>query len=68
MTVISHIFLFPIKLCTFQDAMKLNLIFLFFYLQGKPKKEGPMSVEEAVEDSENLTDFLLDFEEDENSF
>ncbi|RVW89908.1 hypothetical protein CK203_036587 [Vitis vinifera] len=44
---------------------KLNLLFLFFYLQDKPKKEGPMSVEEAVDDSENLTDFLLDFEEDE---
>ncbi|RVW34903.1 Protein plastid transcriptionally active 12, chloroplastic [Vitis vinifera] len=33
--------------------------------KDKPKKEGPMSVEEAVDDSENLTDFLLDFEEDE---
>ncbi|XVF27268.1 hypothetical protein REPUB_Repub14bG0092300 [Reevesia pubescens] len=31
----------------------------------KPKKEDPMSLEEAVDDSENLTDFLMDFEEDE---
>ena len=34
-------------------------------LQAKPKKEDPMSLEEAVDDSENLTDFLMDFEEDE---
>ncbi|XP_077243811.1 plastid transcriptionally active 12 isoform X2 [Tasmannia lanceolata] len=36
-------------------------------LQNKKekKKEGPMSLEEAVDDSENLTDFLLDFDEDE---
>ncbi|GLT59903.1 hypothetical protein SLA2020_326970 [Shorea laevis] len=33
--------------------------------KGKPKKEGPMSLEEAIDDSENLTDFLLDFEENE---
>ncbi|KAJ4969486.1 hypothetical protein NE237_016187 [Protea cynaroides] len=33
--------------------------------KGKPKKENPVTVEEAVEDSENLTDFLMDFEEDE---
>ncbi|XP_020092276.1 protein PLASTID TRANSCRIPTIONALLY ACTIVE 12 [Ananas comosus] len=31
----------------------------------KPKKEGPMSLEEAVDDSENLTDFLMDFNEEE---
>ncbi|KAJ7969017.1 protein PLASTID TRANSCRIPTIONALLY ACTIVE 12 [Quillaja saponaria] len=31
----------------------------------KPKKEDPMSLDEAVDDSENLTDFLLDFEEEE---
>lgn len=31
----------------------------------KEKKDGGMSLEEAVDDSENLTDFLLDFEEDE---
>ncbi|XP_050234322.1 protein PLASTID TRANSCRIPTIONALLY ACTIVE 12, chloroplastic [Mercurialis annua] len=31
----------------------------------KPKKEGIMTIEEALEDSENLTDFLLDFEEGE---
>ncbi|XP_010549537.1 PREDICTED: protein PLASTID TRANSCRIPTIONALLY ACTIVE 12 [Tarenaya hassleriana] len=31
----------------------------------KPKKEGGMSLEEAVDESENLTDFLLDFEEEE---
>ncbi|PRQ29540.1 hypothetical protein RchiOBHm_Chr5g0014971 [Rosa chinensis] len=30
----------------------------------KPKKEGPMSLDEAVDDSENLTDFLMDFEEE----
>ncbi|TYI27134.1 hypothetical protein ES332_A05G157700v1 [Gossypium tomentosum] len=33
--------------------------------KGKPKKEDPMSLEEAVDDSENLTDFLMDFEEEE---
>ncbi|XP_031386082.1 protein PLASTID TRANSCRIPTIONALLY ACTIVE 12, chloroplastic isoform X1 [Punica granatum] len=33
--------------------------------KGKPKKEDPMSLEEAVGDSENLTDFLMDFEEEE---
>ncbi|CAL9751361.1 unnamed protein product [Musa acuminata subsp. burmannicoides] len=31
----------------------------------KPKKEGSMSLEEAVDDSENLTDFLMDFDEEE---
>ncbi|PNX97559.1 plastid transcriptionally active protein 12, partial [Trifolium pratense] len=31
----------------------------------KPKKEGPMTLDEAVGDSANLTDFLLDFEEEE---
>ncbi|XP_027363494.1 protein PLASTID TRANSCRIPTIONALLY ACTIVE 12, chloroplastic isoform X2 [Abrus precatorius] len=31
----------------------------------KPKKDGPMSLDEAVDDSENLTDFLMDFEEEE---
>lgn len=31
----------------------------------KPKKEGRMSLEEAVDESENLTDFLMDFEEEE---
>ncbi|KAA8519433.1 hypothetical protein F0562_013692 [Nyssa sinensis] len=31
--------------------------------KGKPKKED-MSLEEAVDDSENLTDFLMDFEEE----
>ncbi|KAK7245623.1 hypothetical protein RIF29_40471 [Crotalaria pallida] len=30
----------------------------------KPKKDGPMSLDEAVDDSENLTDFLMDFEEE----
>ncbi|XP_010504932.1 PREDICTED: protein PLASTID TRANSCRIPTIONALLY ACTIVE 12 isoform X2 [Camelina sativa] len=30
----------------------------------KPKKEGRMSLDEAVDDSENLTDFLMDFEEE----
>ncbi|XP_022724300.1 protein PLASTID TRANSCRIPTIONALLY ACTIVE 12-like [Durio zibethinus] len=33
--------------------------------KAKPKKEDPMSLEEAIDDSENLTDFLMDFEEDE---
>jgi len=33
--------------------------------QPKPKKNGAMSLDEAVEDSENLTDFLMDFEEEE---
>ncbi|XP_057947969.1 protein PLASTID TRANSCRIPTIONALLY ACTIVE 12, chloroplastic isoform X2 [Malania oleifera] len=32
--------------------------------KGKPKKEGPLSLEEAVDDSENLTDFLMDFDEE----
>ncbi|GLT64199.1 hypothetical protein SLA2020_367070 [Shorea laevis] len=32
--------------------------------KGKPKKENPLSLEEAIDDSENLTDFLLDFEEE----
>ncbi|ONK65180.1 uncharacterized protein A4U43_C07F34510 [Asparagus officinalis] len=32
----------------------------------KPKKkEGPMTIEEAIDDSENLTDFLMDFDEEE---
>nr|CAB3478425.1 unnamed protein product [Digitaria exilis] len=34
----------------------------------KPKeksKKGEMSIKEAIDDSENLTDFLMDFEEDE---
>lgn len=32
----------------------------------KPKKkDGPMTVEEAIDDSENLTDFLMDFDEEE---
>ncbi|KAL1217696.1 Protein PLASTID TRANSCRIPTIONALLY ACTIVE 12 [Cardamine amara subsp. amara] len=30
----------------------------------KPTKEGRMSLDEAVDDSENLTDFLMDFEEE----
>jgi hypothetical protein len=33
-------------------------------LQEKPKKKNPSSLEEAIDDYENLTDFLLDFEED----
>ncbi|XP_039054122.1 protein PLASTID TRANSCRIPTIONALLY ACTIVE 12, chloroplastic-like [Hibiscus syriacus] len=32
--------------------------------KAKPKKEDPMSLEESVDDSENLTDFLMDFEEE----
>lgn len=31
----------------------------------KPKKQGPLSLKEAIDDSENLTDFLLDFDENE---
>ncbi|GAV83831.1 hypothetical protein CFOL_v3_27276 [Cephalotus follicularis] len=31
----------------------------------KTKKEDSMSLKEAIEDSENLTDFLMDFEEEE---
>ncbi|XP_020586558.1 protein PLASTID TRANSCRIPTIONALLY ACTIVE 12 [Phalaenopsis equestris] len=30
----------------------------------KPKKQGPMSLEEAIDDSENITDFLMDFEDE----
>ncbi|KAF9609523.1 hypothetical protein IFM89_016884 [Coptis chinensis] len=33
--------------------------------KGKPKKEDPMSLDDAIDDIENLTDFLLDFNEDE---
>lgn len=33
--------------------------------KGKPKKEGPVSLDDAIDESENLTDFLLDFSEDE---
>ncbi|KAF9589893.1 hypothetical protein IFM89_029256 [Coptis chinensis] len=33
--------------------------------KGKPKKECPMSLDDAIDDSENLTDFLLDVNEDE---
>ncbi|RXH98926.1 hypothetical protein DVH24_011251 [Malus domestica] len=32
--------------------------------KGNPKKNDGMSLEEAVDDAENLTDFLMDFEED----
>ena len=38
---------------------------MYWKMQGKPKKEDPASLEGAVDDSENLTDFLMDFEEDE---
>lgn len=38
---------------------------LLLILQGKkPKKQDSLSLEEAIDDSENLTDFLMDFEED----
>lgn len=37
---------------------------LYFYLQEKPKKDG-LSLDETIDDSENLTDFIMDFEEDE---
>ncbi|XP_073107772.1 protein PLASTID TRANSCRIPTIONALLY ACTIVE 12, chloroplastic isoform X2 [Elaeis guineensis] len=30
----------------------------------KPKKKGAMTLEEAIDDSENLTDFLMDFDEE----
>lgn len=36
----------------------------FIYLQEKPKKNG-MSLDEAIDDSENITDFIMDFDEDE---
>lgn len=39
-------------------------MFLIF-LQDKAKKDGPMSLDEAIDDSENLTDFLMDFDEEE---
>lgn len=32
--------------------------------KDKPKKEDPMSLDEAVDDSENVTDFLMDFDEE----
>jgi len=35
-----------------------------FLLQEKSNK-GEMSLKEAIDDSENLTDFLMDFEEEE---
>ncbi|XP_021756825.1 protein PLASTID TRANSCRIPTIONALLY ACTIVE 12-like [Chenopodium quinoa] len=33
--------------------------------KDKPKKKNSLSLDEAVDDSENLTDFLLDFDEEE---
>lgn len=43
----------------------LLIFFLWLILQSKkPKKQDSMSLEEAMDDSENLTDFLMDFEED----
>lgn len=41
-----------------------DVFLLFLIFQEKPKKGGPMSLDEAVDDSENLTDFLMDFEEE----
>ncbi|KAK9936855.1 hypothetical protein M0R45_013677 [Rubus argutus] len=38
---------------------------LYMAQNDKPKKEGPMSLDEALDDSENLTDFPMDFEEEE---
>uniref|UniRef100_A0A1D1XTR2 Methionyl-tRNA formyltransferase n=2 Tax=Anthurium amnicola TaxID=1678845 RepID=A0A1D1XTR2_9ARAE len=32
--------------------------------KNKEKNEGPMTLEEAVDDSENITDFLMDFDEE----
>lgn len=43
---------------------RVDLFVLGFCLQGKPKKDA-MSIEEAIDDSENLTDFILDFDEEE---
>lgn len=41
------------------------IFFLWLILQSKkPKKQDSMSLGEAIDDSENLTDFLMDFEED----
>ena len=39
------------------------MYFVLSYMQGKAKKEN-MSLDEAINDSENLTDFLLDFDEE----
>lgn len=36
----------------------------FLPCQEKKKTGETMSLEEAIDDSENLTDFLLDFDED----
>lgn len=36
-----------------------------FQSQAKPKPKKDLSLEEAIDDSENLTDFLLDFETEE---
>ncbi|KAL0542646.1 hypothetical protein IC582_017719 [Cucumis melo] len=33
--------------------------------KGKPNKKDPASLDGAIDESENLTDFLMDFEEDE---
>jgi hypothetical protein len=41
-----------------------KLCLLISALQAKSKK-GDMSLKEAIDESENLTDFLMDFEEDE---
>lgn len=40
------------------------MLWAWFLKQPKPKKEGRMSLDEAVDDAENLTDFLMDFEEE----
>lgn len=59
-----HISIHFTNFYSFQGNM-CNQIVLSLNLQAKPKKDGPMSLDEAVGDSENLTDFLLDFEEEE---
>lgn len=46
----------------------LIILCVWFLKQPQPKKEGGgMSLDEAVDDSENLTDFLMDFEEETDS-
>lgn len=42
-----------------------KIFFYSWYFQDKSKKKDSMSLDEAVDDSENLTDFLLDFDEEE---
>lgn len=45
-------------------CMLVMMLCVWFLKQPKPKKEGRMALDEAVDDSENLTDFLMDFDEE----